>query len=235
MWYEKWDKVQEPMAFTHDRTSSQSQSVSESEWVMKDCLPTTATPIVPNQPMSPPQSFPSATPLTLNPIMSPPIEQNVDEVSILPSQAAYMSPVELPALKSLDLSPPANNNSSVLGQDNAQDNKMEDAVTEAAENMIGAMMKIINDNERRRSQQSNHGDMTEEDDGELSNRKKEMLQKILSAALDQLARDPDSGSSPGGKPETEKQRKEWIKCAYCSKRTRLRSQMKCVSYLFVPG
>ncbi|KAH8433645.1 putative C2H2 finger domain protein [Aspergillus melleus] len=107
---------------------------------------------------------------------------------------------------------------------NTRNDKMDDMITEAAGNMINAMTKIMNSNQRRRSQQA---DVASEigDQHELSDRKREVLQKILSTALDQLSSHGDQANAHAA-PVDNTNEKKWIQCEFCSKRTRLRCEMK---------
>ena len=103
--------------------------------------------------------------------------------------------------------------------------KMDDMISEAATNMINAMTKIINNGHRRRSHQPD-GDTDQ--DSSLSDPKREMLQRILTVALDRL-----SGGADSRRPSAvDSGKKEWIQCEFCTKRTRLRCEMKYVPSFF---
>lgn len=99
--------------------------------------------------------------------------------------------------------------------------KSEAFVADAADNLISAMTKMINNRGRRSSQHSDEGIEMEPDNTTLTQPQRQMLQKILSAALDRLS---DDTSSLAPVPTDEKQ--DWFQCDVCSKRTRLRCEMK---------
>lgn len=103
--------------------------------------------------------------------------------------------------------------------------KMEDMVTEAAVNMINAMTKIMDSNQRRRSQQADHAGKMGDQHAGLSDRKREVLQKILSTALDHLSSHSDHVHGHATRVHDTSQN-GWIQCEFCSKRTRLRCEMK---------
>lgn len=108
---------------------------------------------------------------------------------------------------------------------NVRNDKMEEMVAEAAVNMINAMTKIMNSNQRRRSQQADDANEMSDQHAGLSDRKREVLQKILSTALDQLSGHPEKANGPASQVGGTS-KKEWIQCEFCSKRTRLRCEMK---------
>ncbi|PLB37195.1 putative C2H2 finger domain protein [Aspergillus candidus] len=132
-----------------------------------------------------------------------------------------LEPMELPALNALHLDTLSDRKSSISSQGSGvRTERMDDMISEAATNMINAMTKIINNGHRRRSHQPD-GD-NEQDSSPLSDPKREMLQRILTVALDRL-----SGSAGGRRPSAvESGKKEWIQCEFCTKRTRLRCEMK---------
>ncbi|KAJ5358634.1 uncharacterized protein N7496_011047 [Penicillium cataractarum] len=99
--------------------------------------------------------------------------------------------------------------------------KSETFVADAADNLINAMTKMMNSRGRRSSQQSDEGIEIESDHNTLSQPQRQMLQKVLSAALERLS---DDASSIAPEPNDEKQ--DWFQCDVCSKRTRLRCEMK---------
>lgn len=138
-----------------------------------------------------------------------------------------LEPMELPALNALHLDTLSDRKSSISSQGSGvRTERMDDMISEAATNMINAMTKIINNGHRRRSHQPD-GD-NEQDSSPLSDPKREMLQRILTVALDRL-----SGSAGGRRPSAvESGKKEWIQCEFCTKRTRLRCEMKYV-FLFL--
>jgi hypothetical protein len=83
------------------------------------------------------------------------------------------------------------------------------------------MTKMMNNRGRRSSQHSDEGIEIESDPTTLSQPQRQMLQKVLSAALERLS---DDASSIAPEPNDEKQ--DWFQCDVCSKRTRLRCEMK---------
>jgi hypothetical protein len=99
--------------------------------------------------------------------------------------------------------------------------KSENFVAEAADNLINAMTKMMNNRGRRSSQHSDEGIEIEPDNTTLSQPQRQILQKVLSAALERLS---DDTSSVAPEPNDEKQ--DWFQCDVCSKRTRLRCEMK---------
>ncbi|PLN75358.1 hypothetical protein BDW42DRAFT_39017 [Aspergillus taichungensis] len=133
---------------------------------------------------------------------------------------ADLEPMELPALNALHLDTMSDRKSSISSQGSGvRTEKMDDMISEAATNMINAMTKIINNGHRRRSHQP---DGDNDQDSPLSDQKREMLQRILTVALDRL-----SGAAGGRRPSAaESGKKEWIQCEFCTKRTRLRCEMK---------
>ena len=137
-------------------------------------------------------------------------------------------PSELPALRALTLDSSLDQKAPIAAQlDTARNGKMDDMVNEAALNMINAMTKAMNTNERRRSQQSDVGDEMMDQNEELSDRKRDMLQRILSAALDRLSGQPGSGHAASQDTlDDDSEKKGWIQCEFCTKRTRLRCEMK---------
>ena len=146
-------------------------------------------------------------------------DHDMNEVDQLQPQ-----PMELSGLSSLELEPALeqhiNNPSQFPGR---KHDKMDDMVFEAAHSVINAMTKMINNRQRRRSHLD---DGTPEHEGELSDRNREILQRILSTASEILAggAGPDNGNgnnvldenANGGLSKT-----DWIQCEFCSKQTRL--------------
>ncbi|KAL4888699.1 hypothetical protein BDV59DRAFT_136847 [Aspergillus ambiguus] len=109
-----------------------------------------------------------------------------------------------------------------------KNDRVEEMVNEAATNMINAMTKMINTNQRRRSHPSNDPDDLE-GNAALTGQKKEMLQRILSAALERLSGNgpnPSPGLVPHDAPDEGSDKRGWIQCEFCTKRTRLRCEMK---------
>lgn len=101
------------------------------------------------------------------------------------------------------------------------DIKPETSVGDAADNLINAMTKAMNHRGRRPSQESDEGIEVEPENPHLSQPQRQMLQKVLSAALERLS---DDASSSGSDPSDEKN--GWFQCDICLKRTRLRCEMK---------
>ncbi|KAJ5675832.1 hypothetical protein N7462_008729 [Penicillium macrosclerotiorum] len=98
--------------------------------------------------------------------------------------------------------------------------KSETFVTDAAENLVNAMTRMVNNHARRSSQQSDEGIDLELENSRLSQPQRQMLQRILSAALERL-----SDETPAA-PELSDDKQDWFQCDICSKRTRLRCEMK---------
>lgn len=110
--------------------------------------------------------------------------------------------------------------------------KMDDMISEAAVSVINAMTKMINNHQRRRSHVGEE-DIGEQED-ELSDRNREILQKILVTASMLLSEDsgssgPDS-SAPQKSTSTAPNKEEWIQCEYFPQETRLRCGMEYDSW-----
>ncbi|PYH99519.1 C2H2 type zinc finger domain protein [Aspergillus ellipticus CBS 707.79] len=144
------------------------------------------------------------------------------------STFAEAQPIELPTLRTVSLDQSLNQKVSIPTHfDPFRNGKMDDMVNEAAVNMINAMTKSMNTNQRRQSHQSEEGEELVESNAELSDRKREMLQRIFSAALDQLSGNPSPGHLASQEvADDESDKKGWIQCEVCTKRTRLRCEMK---------
>lgn len=99
--------------------------------------------------------------------------------------------------------------------------KPETFVSDAADNLLNAMTKMMNNRGRRPSQQSDEGIEIEPENTQLSQPQRQMLQKVLSVALERLS---DDASSTASDPSDEKH--GWFQCNICFKRTRLRCEMK---------
>ncbi|KAL2814779.1 hypothetical protein BJX63DRAFT_420650 [Aspergillus granulosus] len=158
--------------------------------------------------------------LTLDSIKRLDEEHEMHGVEHFPPQ-----PVELSALEVLNLQPvleqKACNPSQLV---NNRVDKMEDMISEAAVSVINAMTKMINNHQRRRSQVGDE-EMTEQE-GELSDRNREILQKILFTASGLLA--GNSGPTHGDMQDDTgaADKAGWIQCEFCPKQTRLRCEMK---------
>lgn len=127
---------------------------------------------------------------------------------------------QTPNLGSMGLasSPSGDRNDSASQRGNI---KPETFVSDAADNLINAMTKMMNNRGRRPSQQSDEGIEIEPENPQLSQPQRQMLQKVLSAALERLS---DDASSTASDPSDEKN--GWFQCDICFKRTRLRCEMK---------
>lgn len=99
--------------------------------------------------------------------------------------------------------------------------KSEAFISDAADNLINAMTKMMNSRGRRPSQHSDEGIEIEPENPQLSQPQRQMLQSVLSAALERLSDDAASTA-----PETSDDKQDWFQCDICSKRTRLRCEMK---------
>lgn len=165
----------------------------------------------------------SSGPSPEQPGIRPPVEETLESTGeSTPTQPplADLEPMELPALNALHLDTMSDRKGSISSQGSGvRTEKMDDMISEAATNMINAMTKIINNGHRRRSHQPD-GDTDQ--DSSLSDPKREMLQRILTVALDRL-----SGGADSRRPSAvDSGKKEWIQCEFCTKRTRLRCEMK---------
>ena len=136
------------------------------------------------------------------------------ESSLVDSQ-----PSQYPALASFGLTSSLANDRRDAVPEHRNSNP-EAYVSGAADNLINAMTKMMNSRGRRPSQHSDEGIDVEPENGQLSQPQRQMLQKVLSVALERLS---DDGSSPA-EPSDDKQ--GWFSCDICSKRTRLRCEMK---------
>jgi hypothetical protein len=95
------------------------------------------------------------------------------------------------------------------------------SVIDAADNLINAMTKMMNKGGRKSSQNIDEGIDLEPDNAQLSQPQRQMLQKVLSVALERLSDDNDSTAQD---PNSDK--RGWFQCDACPKRTRLRCEMK---------
>lgn len=229
-WYETCVKPQELGSSFIDSLSEeaptlQAEPVCQSERLAKDTIQGSSA-----SPVSVDRGFPSPETLTPDTVMRMNEEYNdrsADAASVQPPLAQPL-PSELPALRALNLESSLDQKVPLPTQlDTARNGKMDDMVNEAAVNMINAMTKAMNTNERRRSQQSESGDEIVDQNVELSDRKRDMLQRILSAALDRLSGPSGSSHAPSqATPDEDREKKGWIQCEFCTKRTRLRCEMK---------
>lgn len=95
--------------------------------------------------------------------------------------------------------------------------KPEGSITDAADNLINAMAKMMNNRGRKSSQTFDEGVDLDSDNTRLSRPQRQMLHKVLSVALERLS---DNETAQ----ESEKQ--GWFQCDACPKQTRLRCEMK---------
>lgn len=93
-------------------------------------------------------------------------------------------------------------------------------VIDAADTLLNAMTKMMNNRGRRDSPQSDEGVDMESDMLRLSHPQRQMLQKVLSVALERLSDEASTSS------ELCDDKQDWFQCDVCSKRTRLRCEMK---------
>lgn len=95
------------------------------------------------------------------------------------------------------------------------------SVADAANNLINAMTKMMNHRGRGSSQTIDEGIDLENDAAQLSQPQRQMLQKVLSVALERLSNDNEvTAQDPGSK------KRGWFQCDACPKQTRLRCEMK---------
>ncbi|KAF3398248.1 hypothetical protein F1880_005637 [Penicillium rolfsii] len=147
-----------------------------------------------------------------------------DNVDSCPSRSAtpkplqdHNTPPEIPPLDTIaSLTNETHDSTEQRGH-----NKSETFVADAADNLINAMTKMMNSRRRRSSQHSDEGIEITPDNTTLSQPQRQMLQKVLAAALERLS---DETSSVV--PEANDEKQDWFQCDVCSKRTRLRCEMK---------
>ncbi|CBF84858.1 putative C2H2 finger domain protein [Aspergillus nidulans FGSC A4] len=97
---------------------------------------------------------------------------------------------------------------------NPRHDKMDNMISEAAVSVINAMTKMINNHQRRRGHLG-EDDITEQD-GELSDRNRDILQKILVTASELLSGSPGPGNSnPLEKTSNRSDRASWSQCEFC--------------------
>ncbi|KAJ5312878.1 hypothetical protein N7508_003708 [Penicillium antarcticum] len=99
--------------------------------------------------------------------------------------------------------------------------KPDNSVTDAADNLINAMTKMMNNRNRKSSQTIDEGIDLESDNTQLTQPQRQMLQKVLSVALERLS--DETGSPTQAEPNP---RRSWFQCDACPKQTRLRCEMK---------
>ncbi|KAF7176563.1 hypothetical protein CNMCM7691_003055 [Aspergillus felis] len=154
-------------------------------------------------------------------------EHERDQDPVNATLMATSDTVQLPSFgtpnftSTLDQKPP------IAHQDSRRNEYVEEFIADAATNMIHALTRMMNSNHRRHSQPATDVDDLNSPSTELCSPKKEILQRILTAALDCLSEKPEpSGDSTPKVPDRELDKKDWIQCGVCAKRTRLRCEMK---------
>lgn len=171
--------------------------------------------------------------LTLNPIKTEPNyrEPSPMEQSIPPNP----NPVELPALKSLNLPPSLDQVPDTSQQGNSTNGKVD--ATMAAQNMINAMTKGMKSNQRwrRKSEQWNSEGVAGEPHAGSSDRNSHVLRRIFLAALSLLP-ESSEGFTPA-KPKSQErkedpEKKDWFKCEYCGRQVRRQCDLKYVLFFF---
>ncbi|KAL5337806.1 hypothetical protein BJX70DRAFT_223774 [Aspergillus crustosus] len=166
-------------------------------------------------------AYESSNLLTLDSIQRLDQGHDMHEINQSPSQV-----VDLSALPAVDLKPVLEHQPGIPSEllDQRHD-RMDDMISEAAASVINAMTKMINNHQRRRGHPGEE-DMVE-DGGELSNRNREILQKILITASGLLSGNTVPGNSmPQENTSVSSDKTSWIQCEYCPKQTRLRCEMK---------
>jgi hypothetical protein len=128
---------------------------------------------------------------------------------------ADSAPSQFPAFASLGLS------TSQASSAERGITRPDGSVADAADNLINAMTKMMNNRGRRSSQPTDEGVDLEADAAQLSQPQRQMLQKVLSVALERLS---DDNEVTAQEPDTEK--RGWFQCDACPKQTRLRCEMK---------
>lgn len=123
---------------------------------------------------------------------------------------------QFPAFGSLGLSRTRQDSSAERGI-----TRPDGSVADAADNLINAMTKMMNNRGRRSSQNIDEGIDLETDATQLSQPQRQMLQKVLSVALERLSEDNEITTQ---EPNSEK--RDWFQCDACPKQTRLRCEMK---------
>lgn len=185
----------------HDETMSQSSTLVDSQ---QDLESSTGMEVDSNN------DFPFSQAIT-----SGSIQHNARSETSLDAHASRFPHSGPPGFASF---PPGNRNDSATERANI---KPEAFVADAADNLINAMTKMMNSRGRRSSQQSDEGIEIEPENPQLSQPQRQMLQKVLSAALERLS---DDASPTASDPSDGKD--GWFQCDICSKRTRLRCEMK---------
>ncbi|EAW20079.1 putative C2H2 finger domain protein [Aspergillus fischeri NRRL 181] len=205
--------------------SPETQLPTEQDYVMEDLSQTPCIPNVADETLIGARS-PDNEDRVLNPIKDTSEQERdqepVDATLMTPSDTVQLPSFGTPSLASaLDQKPP------IAHQDSKKNEYVEEFIADAATNMINALTRMMNSNHRRHSQPANDIDDLTSPSTELCSPKKEILQRILTAALNCLSEKPEpSGDSTSKVPEREPDKKDWIQCGVCAKRTRLRCEMK---------
>ncbi|KAJ5902396.1 Zinc finger C2H2 [Penicillium taxi] len=97
--------------------------------------------------------------------------------------------------------------------------KFEGPVFDAADNLIKTMTRMLN-HRQETGQHSDEGIEMEPENLQLSQPQRQILQKLLSTALDRLSTEVPAVAEPVD------EKHDWFQCDTCSKRTRLRCEMK---------
>lgn len=162
-------------------------------------------------------------------------EQARPSLSRATSKPAHSSPqaVELPPLDSLSFDGSLSPRTTFAARsDISRGGKREDMVAEAAMNLITTMTKSMNLTQQRQGQQSKDAESAAEQEAELAKLKREILQMILTTALGMLNESsepyPYSRQLQEGSSAMHSDQRKWIQCEFCSKKTRLRCEMKYV-------
>jgi hypothetical protein len=164
----------------------------------------------------------------LNPIKET-SEQERDQGGVEAALMATSDTVQLPSFETPNLASALDQKPTMAHQDSKKNEYVEEFIADAATNMINALTRMMNSNHRRHSQPANYVDDLTGPSTELCNPKKEILQRILTAALDCLSEKHEpSGDSTSKVHDREPDKKDWIQCGVCAKRTRLRCEMKFV-------
>ncbi|KAJ6071323.1 hypothetical protein N7499_009337 [Penicillium canescens] len=196
-WYDKVNSRQAGQSF--DERSSRDESVSEEQEDVLSVQSTTELESI----------FQEKTGLfTFGAAIPKPTQYGKSIAGFEPSQLSTFSPWGLPS----------------TSQDPSMERgkaKPDGFVTDAADNLINAMTKMINNRGRKSNQNIDEGIDLESDNSQLSHPQRQMLQKVFSVALERLSDDNDSTTQD---PNSDK--RGWFQCDACPKRTRLRCEMK---------
>ncbi|KAJ5121225.1 uncharacterized protein N7515_009186 [Penicillium bovifimosum] len=99
--------------------------------------------------------------------------------------------------------------------------KPEGSVVDAADNLINAITKMVKSRGRRSSQSIDEGIEVESDNAPLSQPQRQIIQKVLSVALERLTDENDATTQ-----DSVIEKRGWFQCDACPKQTRLRCEMK---------